>query len=382
MWDKLDGGTKKWGDNLRRSSKCSFLTGCHRTLPQAVSKAWAPQKGHADEETSEERADDDIHIKKKKRKNKAVRLWKNPKTPSVFMAAGISSKPIRLLLSKMFAAEKEARISSTLQETREGTLLGEFVADDGFIEKADQELEALLEDTSPLLKRMCLQVGEEQASVKRNRGMLLRLQASFRWRILRRTRRQTGYVAFVRAVHSGKDTKSFCKEFMRPARKDCCYEPYFERRTKRLFARVDNGAELAMAPSAPFRKALKWSANAPPLFMICARETDHASLSNKLKTGRAWSQGLIHPAHNQMLEKIPRHAAFEDWSDREDTSHRRDQAQSVQRTSDAQHDPVHCEGCGQGCGAESEGASTASEEVWAVYILAEYARPPGQASSW
>jgi hypothetical protein len=90
-------------------------------------------------------------------------------------------------------------------------LLGEFVADDGFIEKADQELEALLEDTSPLLKRMCLQSGEEQVSVKRNRGMLLRLKASFRWRILRRTRRQTSYFAFVRAVHFGKDTKSFCK---------------------------------------------------------------------------------------------------------------------------------------------------------------------------
>ena len=45
VWDKLDEGKKKWGDYLRRSSKCSFLTGCHRTLPQAVSKAWAPRGG-------------------------------------------------------------------------------------------------------------------------------------------------------------------------------------------------------------------------------------------------------------------------------------------------------------------------------------------------
>ena len=171
VWDKLDEGTKKWGENLRRCSKCSFMTACHRTLPQVISKAWAPAKADRDEEVSEERVEDDIHVKKKKRKSKAVRLWKNKHTPSVFLTAGIASMPIRMLLSKMFAAEREARVSSALQEPREKSLLGDFVADDGFIERADRELEELLDDTSPLLKRFCSQRGEEQKVVKRNRGM-------------------------------------------------------------------------------------------------------------------------------------------------------------------------------------------------------------------
>ena len=138
----------------------------------------------------------------------------------------------------------------------------------------------------------------------RNRGMLLRLKASFRWRILRRTRRETSYYAFVRALDSRAEnaTKSFCKEFERPARKDCCFEPYFERRTKRAFDKVDGGAEAALGPAAPFRKALRWSACSPPLFMICARETDHAVLSNKLKAGGR-VQSLFHPANTQTLEK-------------------------------------------------------------------------------
>ena len=37
--------------------------------------------------------------------------------------------------------------------------------------------------------------------------------------------------------------------------------------------------------------------------MISARETDHDSLSNKLKVSRDWQQGVLVPAQVQMIEK-------------------------------------------------------------------------------
>ena len=203
----------------------------------------------------------------------------------------------------MLAAEKEARIMATLQEHHPTSLLGDFVKYGGHFDKTDDELEALLDDSSPLLGQICGQAGVPESVVRRNRGLVLQLQSSFRWRILQWTRRSASFFSFVKTLDKNlpEATEEFCHHFMDESRKDCCLEPYFERPTRKRFKRI--GAQAAMARDAPFAKAVHWAASSPPLFMNCAQETNHASLSNKLAGAGDWNQGLITPAQLQMLEK-------------------------------------------------------------------------------
>ena len=271
-------------------------------------RSWAARPGAGGgggEDTSEERIDDAMHVKGRKRKKKSAAFWRNIKTPSIMMSAGIVSLPLRRMLGQMFAAEREARISDVLQEERSKTLLGDFVKPGGHFDKADEALEALLEDQSPLLKDFCLEAGAEAESVKRSRGMVLRLKASLDWRLLRRTRRKTSMFEMVRTLdeNSQECTDAFCSNFMAESLKDCCLEPYFEKRTRDEFKRLELGAKTAFAESAPFARAVRWTASTAPLFMISARETDHASLSNKIKGTKHWQQGLLAPAQFQLLEK-------------------------------------------------------------------------------
>ena len=82
VWDKLKDGTKKWGENIRRAGKLSFPVQVHGTLPRAMRRAWAvkPSDGGAGgEDTSEERIDDAMQVKGRKRKNQATAFWNNKK---------------------------------------------------------------------------------------------------------------------------------------------------------------------------------------------------------------------------------------------------------------------------------------------------------------
>ena len=175
----------------------------------------------------------------------------------------------------------------------------------GHFDKAEEALEDLLDDDSPLLEDMCSVIGEHENAVKRNRGMVLRLKASVRYRLSRRTRRTTGYYEIVRTMdeNTQEAKDKFCNAFMAPSLNDCCLEPYFEKRTRNEFKRLELGAQSAFDESAPFAQNVKWMASTAPLFMISARETDHASLSNKLKVSREWQQGILAPVQTQSLEK-------------------------------------------------------------------------------
>jgi len=132
------------------------------------------------------------------------------------MSVAIVSFPVRRLLGQMFAAEREARIADVLQEKRSQTVVGGFVKSGGHFDKAEEALEDLLDDDSPLLEDMCSVIGEHENAVKRNRGMVLRLKASVRYRLSRRTRRTTGYYEIVRTMdeNTQEAKDKFCNAFM------------------------------------------------------------------------------------------------------------------------------------------------------------------------
>ena len=215
----------------------------------------------------------------------------------------------------MFAAEKEARASRVVQEKPSTSLLAGFVKHGGGSDQAAEALEKLLDDGSPLLEDMCSVSGESEDAVKRNRGMVLRLQGSMEWRIFRRTRRKTSYFEMVRTLdeNTQESKDRFSNVFMSSSLKDCCLEPYFELRSRNEFKKLEGGARAALSEGAPYSQAVTWAASSAPLFVISGRETDHASLSNKLAATRVWNQGLFVPAQVQMCEKwqqiLPLHVA-------------------------------------------------------------------------
>lgn len=261
--------------------------------------------GAGREDTSDERIDDAMHVKGRKRTKKATAFWTNKNTPGVLMSAGIVSFPVRKLLGRMLAAEKEARIAQFLHEELSSSLLGGFVKSGGHFDEAAERRETLLDNDSPLLEDMCSVSGEHEDAVERNRGMVLRLKASMEWRILRRTRRKTSFFEMVRTPdeNTQESKDGFCSGFMGSSLKYYCLEPYSDLRTRNEFKRLEGGARSALDKSAPFAKAVTWTASSAPLFMISARETDHAALSNKLNGSKHWQQGVLVPAQVQMLEK-------------------------------------------------------------------------------
>ena len=102
-----------------------------------------------------------------KRKRKACKFFESPGIGFSVSGAAISTKPIRVLLSKCFAAEKEARVRSSLRVSLPShTILTEFVGAGGHVDQAVGDIEALQADTSPLLK-VCSQT---QRNMTRNRG--------------------------------------------------------------------------------------------------------------------------------------------------------------------------------------------------------------------
>ena len=335
---RLEDGTNKWAEHLRRCSHFSFPVHVHNTFPQATA-AWL-RRGDVDAGySSDEHINDDFSVKKAKRKKKSVQFFKRRQTPSIMLSAGIIAVPLRRLLGKMFAVEKEARLRATLQEPADpgsGSLLGDFVKEgSGHFEQTETELENLLDDSSPLLKRMCEEIGAEAGAViRRNRAMLLRAKGAYAWRIMRRVRRPIGFFAFVKTVDTGTAAAStgFCREFMKPSRKPCCLEPYFERRTQDLFKKLEKDfaqpPDVTMAPRSAFSKAIQWGASSPPVMTIVARETDHGNLSNKLKAKRLFTVGLRGLATDQMLERhltqLPlRAAVVERMFDSRDSKRRR-----------------------------------------------------------
>ena len=88
----------------------------------------------------------------------------------MILSAGYASAPLRAVLSKMFATEREARILSTLQEALpKASLLGQFV--NTHFPAVMENMDSLLDDDSFLHRKMC---GGTPASICRNRSFVLR----------------------------------------------------------------------------------------------------------------------------------------------------------------------------------------------------------------
>ena len=205
VFDKLREGTNKWAESPRRCSKTSILVHCHESFPQASSSWTKRKRGENDADTSsDEHAGDDFSLRTRKRKRKACKFWSFPRLACVLSGAAISTKPIRLLLSKCFAAEKEARIRSSLRvPLPKRTLLTEFVCAGGHFDQCVGDIEDLLQTDSPLLK-VCSQT---QRNMTRNRGMVLKARASVEWRLMQHVKRRTGYFQTVCVVDEGDDVQ-------------------------------------------------------------------------------------------------------------------------------------------------------------------------------
>ena len=126
IWDKLSDGTKKWGENNRRAAKTSFPVQVHRTLPRALKRAWrvkASDGGAGGADTSEERIDDAMQVKGRKRKKSRRLLEKQKGTgcldercDCVFSCAKITRPDVR----------------SRARSTHRGCFAGKAVADCGW----------------------------------------------------------------------------------------------------------------------------------------------------------------------------------------------------------------------------------------------------------
>ena len=303
VFDKLSEGTIKWAETPRRCSKTSVLVHCHDSFPQAAA-AWLKRKsGDAADTSSDEHAGDEFSLRTRKRKRKACKFWSTPFVASMLTGVAISTKPIRVLLSKCFAAEKEARVRSSLRSPiQKQTIITEFASAGGHFDDAVGELEALLSDASPLLK-LCSTADRD---VTRNRGMVLRARGSVHWRLMRFVKRRTGYFQTVCVVDSNNDMdrQAFWSHLSTVGK--CCLDVFGTRLKRRLQHGFDNH-EIScvdqLIPDSTLGKAIRWSASTPPLLMISSRETDHANLSNKLKAKKWWKQGLLPLVQDQLLER-------------------------------------------------------------------------------
>ena len=304
VFDKLHEGTKKWAESPRRCSKTSILVHCHDSFPQA-SSAWTRRKRRADDvdTSSDEHVGDDFGLRTRKRKRKACKFWNIPGLASVLSGAAISTKPIRVLLSKCFAAEKEARVRSSLRlPLPKRTILTELVGVGGNVDQAVGDIEALLADTSPLLK-VCSQT---RRNMTRNRGMVLRARASVEWRLMQHIKCRTGYFQTACVVYQGGNAqrKAFWSHLRH--KRVCCLN-VFGTRLKYSMQRTFDKHEVQLADQLkadmPLGQTIRWSASTPPLLMISARETDHAKLSNQLKAKCWWKQGLLPLCQDQLLQR-------------------------------------------------------------------------------
>ena len=253
---------------------------------------------------SDEHAGDDFSLRTRKRKRKACKFWSFPGLDCVLSGAAISTKPIRVLLSKCFAAEKEARIRSSLRvPLPKRTLLTEFVCAGGHFDQCVGDIEDLLQtDSSPLLK-VCSQT---QRNMTRNRGMVLKARASVEWRLMQHVKRRTGYFQTVCVVDEGDDVQRQAFWSHLSHKRSCCLN-VFEKRLKHSMQQAFDMHKVPQADQlkadTPLGQTLRWSGSTPPLLMISARETDHANLSNKLKAKYWWRQGLLPLCQDQLLER-------------------------------------------------------------------------------
>ena len=318
VWNKLAEGTKKWCESPRRCSKLALLTAVHSTFPQAVERAWGGLKRGREEESSEEHVTDAYEVKKQKRKGKAVKFWKEQKKGTLLCAIGVATRPIRRLLSKHFAAEKEARVRASLGDPNTSpSLMGQFSRQGGHLDQAIEQLESLLNDDSPLLRKHC-SGSENMLNV--NRGMVLRGLGALKYRLVRRLQRKTSIFACIDAIDGGNDaSQDFTQALMQS--KVCCLEAFWERRVRRKWEKsakseppIQPGSQ--MKPGECFSKQMAWVANKPPLYMISAMETNHADMANKLRGSAWWKQGLLPLVHDQVLERwmvcLPRRVALRD----------------------------------------------------------------------
>ena len=314
VWDKLKEGTKKWCESPRRASKLGLLTSVHNYFGQAVQMKWMDRQPNGSaSDSSDEHLTDSYHAQKRKRKSKAVKFWSRKKARGLLIVVGIASKPIRVLLGKHFAAEREARLRASLAEDfRSPSLMGQFTGPGGHLDTAYEELNNLLSADSPLLAKHCC---PDMITVTIARGMILRAIGGLKYRLSRRMKRKTSLHECVVAIDNSNE-EAWTAALM--SANQCCLEAYWERRTQKAFKEDQRKLHIRpqdqMLPGAHFRDMMVWVGNRHPLFVISARETDHAALVNKLRSTRWWTQSILPLMVDQQLEHwlaiLPKHVAL------------------------------------------------------------------------
>ena len=304
VWDRITGSTKKWCQNPRRSSTLAVLVAVHHSFPQVVAQRWGcKSRSSESSDHSEEQITDSYHAKKTKRRSKAVRFWANRKATGLLIRIGITSKPIRDLLGKHFAAEREAKIRTTLQERDHPppSLMGSFTRTGGHLDQAIAELNDLLGDNSPLLAKHCC---PSVSAITTSRGMILRGIGRLKFRLTRKMKLKT---CIYECIHSIDDSTegSFIDELMKS--KKCCLEGYWELRVHNGFKKHEQTLHIRpqdqLLRGSQFRELMQWVGFRHPLFVISARETDHADLVNKWRSSRWWCQGILPLMVDQQLER-------------------------------------------------------------------------------
>jgi hypothetical protein len=134
--------------------------------------------------------------------------------------------------------------------------------------------------------------------------MILRGIGGLKFRLTRKMKRKTGIYECIHSIDDFTEA-SFIDELMKS--KKCCLEGYWELRVHNAFKKHEQTLHIRpqdqLLPGSPFRELMQWVGSRHPLFVISARETDHADLVNKLRSSRWWCQGILPLMVDQQLER-------------------------------------------------------------------------------
>ena len=178
----------------------------------------------------------------------------NRKARGLLIRVGTTSKPIRVLLGKHFAAEREARIRTILQEYHHPppSLMASFTRTGGHLDKAYAELNELLSDNSPLLAKHCY---PSLSAITASRGMLMRGIGALKFRLSRRIKRKTGIYECINSVDDSSEAL-FIDRLMKSNK--YCLEVYLELRVQTVFKKDEQNLHVRpqdqMLPGAHFRR--------------------------------------------------------------------------------------------------------------------------------
>jgi len=237
------GDTKKWCEGTRAASITGHFLMCHGLVKKATAPWRRRRKVTGEfEELSEIHDTDDFARKRRKREAKAGLFWARPETPERVLAAAAITQPVRELLSRMFAAERNARLFAGGPEAREQlkaagfapaeghTYIGDFIKPGGYICGTDDRIAALLEDGVLSDTRLfAFQEGTDKAHVvlTRNRGMLLRLYSGFSDRIRDPLLKDESFYGMLQ-MHETDDQEDALEKARRfMSCSPCCAEPIF-----------------------------------------------------------------------------------------------------------------------------------------------------------